>query len=944
MSTSPVYLALAAISVHSIFFISIFDIYFTSPIDRGMTPQYYSMEPPARRLVLFVTDGLRADTMFSLDENGNSPAPFLRRVVEYQGRWGVSHTRVPTESRPGHVALIAGFYEDVSAVTRGWTENPVDFDSVFNKSRHTWSWGSPDILPMFAKGAVPGRVETFMYDATWEDFASSDPSKLDTWVFEKVEDLFHQSLKNETLAQMLSQDKIVFFLHLLGIDTNGHAHRPKSQEVQDNLRLVDEGIEKMSKMIDSYYGDDKTAYIVTADHGMTDWGSHGAGLPEETMTPLICWGAGIKGPRSSHHGDYIYHDGYTEKWGLEELERIDVEEADITPLMAVLIGIPIPLNSEGVLPVGYLHYNRAFSAETLFANVRQLMEQVRVKAERIEHNSLPFTFRPFTKLITTDMTQRRQEINELIKQKKYERAVDLLQKLAALCKEGMHYYHTYHRLSLKTALTLGFVGWMISILISTLEESMKYKRTTLHSHRFPVKTSLVCTITWGLLLYQASSPLYYFYYTIPILCWAHIWRKKSIVWHTFQLARLNPVQMFKLVVLLLFGTCGLELMVLSFFHREFLSVLLVLISLWPYFTEMVQKQLKLCVLWTITCLMLAVFPLLPVIGRNSNYTFVSVSGITAVLVTCYLLAKPQLNLILVTSQSKIRSSALLKVQITLLCIATFLPAITNWYFSQKQTIPVIIQTFSWCMLPFCHVAPVFGTRSLLGRLVHIALALYTIFLLLSTTFEAVFMLLFCVALYLWLVAEESIAPKQNRVSSLWESVISFHVPKVVTLMPNEALFEKRGASLDDARQVWFCLFFGLLSFFGTGNIASINTFDPSTVYCFQTVFSPFVMGGLIIWKMAIPFILVSCVYNAITLLLKRPLKTSLLLMLIISDIMGLNFFFLVQDSGSWLEIGISISHFVIVMVMIMGIVVLLGVAKLLTGIAILPRKIEDHVC
>lgn len=83
------------------------------------------------RLVLFVGDGLRAESFFRDDLQRT---PFLRDIILNQGIHGVSHTRVPTESRPGHVAMIAGFYEDPSAVLKGWQHNPIDFDSVFNRS------------------------------------------------------------------------------------------------------------------------------------------------------------------------------------------------------------------------------------------------------------------------------------------------------------------------------------------------------------------------------------------------------------------------------------------------------------------------------------------------------------------------------------------------------------------------------------------------------------------------------------------------------------------------------------------------------------------------------------------------------------------------------------------------------------------------------------------
>lgn len=157
-----------------------------------------------------------------------------------------------------------------------------------------------------------------------------DATVLDTWVFERVERLFKNASTNRALDTSLRQDKNVFFLHLLGLDTTGHAYRPYSKEYLRNIKVVDEGVKSTVKLVNDFFKDDATAWIFTADHGMSDWGSHGDGHPDNTRTPLIAWGAGIGKPDKRNTSG---HDEFSSDWFLDSVKRVDINQADIAPLM-----------------------------------------------------------------------------------------------------------------------------------------------------------------------------------------------------------------------------------------------------------------------------------------------------------------------------------------------------------------------------------------------------------------------------------------------------------------------------------------------------------------------------------------------------------------------------------------------------------------------------------
>ena len=100
----------------------------------------------------------------------------------------------------------------------------------------------------------------------------ADASFLDEWSFDQFQSLLNRSNEDSKLKELLLQDNLVIFLHLLGCDSNGHAHRPFSSIYLNNVKVVDSIAERVYHMVEDHFKDNCTAYIFTADHGMSDKG------------------------------------------------------------------------------------------------------------------------------------------------------------------------------------------------------------------------------------------------------------------------------------------------------------------------------------------------------------------------------------------------------------------------------------------------------------------------------------------------------------------------------------------------------------------------------------------------------------------------------------------------------------------------------------------------
>lgn len=232
-----------------------------------------------------------------------------------------------------------------------------------------------------------------------------------------------------------------------------------------------------------------------------------------------------------------------------------------------------------------------------------------------------------------------------------------------------------------------------------------------------------------------------------------------------------------------------------------------------------------------------------------------------------------------------------------------------------------------------------------------------VFVLLTTSYEGLFYLGFSITLITWVRLEHSIyvftkpvPPKQPNGSNSNNNGAAKAANGGPALPASLASSPFRSLNLTDARVSVFFLTLLQSAFFSTGNVASVSSFSLDTVARLIPIFDPFSQGALLVLKLMIPFALISANLGILNKRLGVAPSALFMVVMAISDFLTLHFFWVVRDEGSWLEIGSTISHFVIASLLCLFVASLEGVSEMfIAGVEVedgehhLLQQKQEHI-
>ncbi|TLD29916.1 GPI ethanolamine phosphate transferas-like protein 2 [Venturia nashicola] len=285
------------------------------------------------KVIFMVVDALRSDFVYS----ANSGFKFTQSLIRSGAALPfTAHATSPTITMPR-----------VKAITTGSIPSFLDVILNFAESDTSSSLANQDTWLAQIKNKNNGTL--VMYgDDTWlklfpDTFGRADgTSSFFVSDFTEVDNNVTRHVPHELRAD----DWDAMILHYLGLDHIGHKAGPLSPNMIPKQKEMDGIVEEMYQAMERFDHLNNTLLVMCGDHGMNDGGNHGGSAPGETSPALVFMSPKLKSLSSGLESPTLPRQDY-EYYNL-------VEQSDIAPTLAGLLGFPIPQNNLGVFIVDFL--------------------------------------------------------------------------------------------------------------------------------------------------------------------------------------------------------------------------------------------------------------------------------------------------------------------------------------------------------------------------------------------------------------------------------------------------------------------------------------------------------------------------------------------------------------------------------------------------------------
>ncbi|KAL4958825.1 mannose-ethanolamine phosphotransferase LAS21 [Aspergillus stella-maris] len=309
------------------------------------------------KVIFMVVDALRSDFVYSIDTGFKFTQSLIRSgtaipFTAYAGSPTVTMPRlkaITTGSVPSFLDVILNIAESDTSSTLAYQDTWLA--QIRAAGGQLVMYGDDTWLKLFP--GMFGRAEGTT------SFFVSDFTEVDTNVTRHVP------------VELTHDDWSALILHYLGLDHIGHKAGPQSSYMVPKQQEMDSIVMQIYKAMETEAHLQSTLFVLCGDHGMNDAGNHGGSSAGETSPALLFMSPKLQALKAGRESPVD---------AVGELQYYSVvDQTDITPTLAGLLGLPIPLNSLGVFIPDFLDLWNigAQRIQLLHENSKQLLRTLK---------------------------------------------------------------------------------------------------------------------------------------------------------------------------------------------------------------------------------------------------------------------------------------------------------------------------------------------------------------------------------------------------------------------------------------------------------------------------------------------------------------------------------------------------------------------------------------